>query len=113
MSKPEVPIIVAKTNFLSQSAPLGLTTLFTPTDNGVYRLTIVMQDQPSGDVIGFTLSWADSSGSVSVGLVPNQGTTGYSAATAPFFAVAGTAIQIQANFGSNFSYNLYTVLEEL
>jgi len=113
MSKPDVPLIVAKTNFLSQSTPLGLTTLYTPVNDGVYRISISMQNQPSGNSAGFTLSWADSSGAMSIGLTPDQASTGYSTITKPFFAVSGTAIQIQGNFGSNFSYNLYNVLEEL
>jgi len=114
-NKPDVPIIVAKINFLGQNAPLGLTSLYTPVVDDIYRLTLIVQDHPAG-APGFTLFWGDSSGPISVGLVPDQvfsPSNAYTKVIASFFAVAGTPIQIQAGFSSNFFYNLYIVLEEL
>lgn len=113
MSKPEVPIVLAKTYFTGQTTPLGATTIFTPTTDDLYRLSIVVQDQPAGNNPGWTVSWADSSGAQSVNLSPTIAVNGYNSITATFYAVAGTAIQLQANFSANFSYNLYTCLEEL
>src|SRR5882757_9204647 len=64
------PLIVAKGKLRNQSAPIPTTTIFTPTQDGLYRLsvyaTVTKTDQSSQSYWFFNLGWTDDAESVSL-----------------------------------------------
>jgi hypothetical protein len=58
--------IVAKGRLLNQIAPIPTTTIFTPTQTGLYRLSVYSYvstaDPASGQGWNYTLNWTDGSG---------------------------------------------------
>jgi hypothetical protein len=137
---PSSPIIVARGKLLNQTAPIPTTTIVTPTQSGLYRLSIYMfLTVPNVNSCGFwryMLSWSDSAGaeqygqfyantgpvlSLSGGQAP-PGAWAYNTYNAPsqvvtFQAVAGSPITYsvvqEQCIGENGTYDLYYALERL
>jgi hypothetical protein len=126
---PDYPQVVAKGKLLNQNAPIATTTIYTPTQTGLYRLSIyatLTTANPSSDGWwDYTLGWTDDSGAQSIDqfLYQNSNTPGpfeYLASypsgggTQPFEAKAGTPITYslaQPNGPDGSVYSLYYILE--
>jgi hypothetical protein len=65
------PLIVAKAKLANQTAPIPTTTIFTPIQDGLYRLsvyaTLVDPGQSNGAWWAFNLAWTDDAGSQTIG----------------------------------------------
>src|SRR5437588_11107787 len=63
---PVSPPIVARGKLVNQTAPIPTTTIFTPAQDGLYRLsayaTIIKADPSSSSNWAYTPSWTDDSG---------------------------------------------------
>jgi hypothetical protein len=125
------PQIVAKGKLPNQTAPIPTTTIFTPTQTGLYRLsvyaTISKADPNSGSYWAYTFNWTDDSGVQSqpqllIGSGPTLGQFYYQGGivlggtSMPFQVKAGTPIThdvTQYNGPDNSAYSLYYTLERL
>jgi hypothetical protein len=126
---PVSPPIVAKGKLLNQTAPIPATTIFTPVQSGLYRLTVygtITTSTCSGSVWTFTPEWTDDSGVLgnASGIVQSNGNclgsffsfdSGFSTgATITFEAKGATAITYNVAGSSDGSaYSLYYTLERL
>lgn len=124
------PAIVAKGALPNQTATIT-TTLYTPTQTGLYRLTvyatITKADPNSQSYWYYNLAWTDDGGSESEGsivyqnvIAPRQfiyeGLFTQGGAIVPFQAKAGTPIthsMLQGGPPDNSAYSLYYTLERL
>jgi hypothetical protein len=110
LPKAEVPVIVAEVDFLGQTSPIPLVTLFTPLTTGAFRFTAI-GNSPPGFGEGQTLTWTDEQGTHSLGVNPLGNGPGHGDEL-QFRALADTPIQLQGNFFSvtvppaNFSFVL-------
>ena len=125
------PQIVARGKFPNQTAPILTATIFTPTQTGLYRLsvyaTISKADPNSRAYWAYTFNWTDDSGVQSqpqllIGYAPNLGQFYYQGGitlggtSMPFEAKAGTPIthDVTQYYGpDNSAYSLYYTLERL
>jgi hypothetical protein len=128
------PQIVAKGKLPNQTAPIPTTTIFTPTQTGLYRLsvyaTISKADLNSGSFWNYQPSWTDDSGVLqqAVALVLGSGSLlgqftmsdnavlQYGGTTLPIEVKAGTPItysMTQQGPPDNSAYSLYYTLERL
>jgi hypothetical protein len=124
------PVIVAKGRLVSQTATIPTTTIFTPNQDGIYRLsfygTITQSDFTSNSQWWVYAYWTDDSGPQSVNPLLAGGSkfTGqfslynFSPASSPivFEAKAATAITYnvaQAGVPDNSIYSIYYTLERL
>jgi len=105
------PTIVASQSFLNQTAFLPLTTVFTPTVTGMYRISVYGECQPNTSCLNgstvINLVYTDASG------IPQL--LGLSTASSGDFVIhpaSGTSVQVQAG-GANPTYNVYVVVEQL
>jgi hypothetical protein len=129
---PISPAIVARGKLLNQTAPIPATTIFTPTQTGLYRLsvyaTITRADPSSQSDWLYSFGWTDDSGPVVesdflYGYPTNVGqffsynnSESFGGAALPFEAKAGTPItysMAQQNGPDNSAYSLYYTLERL
>jgi hypothetical protein len=125
------PLVVAKSKLVNQTATIPTTTIFTPLQDGLYRLTVyatLSKTDPSSQSLWFyNFAWNDDAGPHSVAAMlyqfgntagpflcqftlANQGTT------FPFQAKAGMPVTYsvtQANGTDNSAYSLYYTLERL
>jgi hypothetical protein len=134
-ASPTTPIsapIVAKGKMLNQTAPIPTTTIFTPAQNGLYRLSAyatVTAGTCSGSSWAYTPAWSDDSGVLGseygvlqsnndclgpfISVVSYDYTSGEAVT---FEAKGGTAITYSVSqFGSpdGSAYSLYYTLERL
>ena len=128
------PLIVAKGKLLNQTAPIPTTTIITPTQSGLYRLSVyatVTADTciGSNSIWVFSPEWTDDSGLLQVsagGILQSNGdcpgsfllfNSGFSTgATITFEAKGGTAIaynMAQQGPPNGSAYSLYYTLERL
>ena len=124
------PMIVAKGKLVNQTSPIPTTTIFTPPQDGLYRLTvygtIVTADPTSGTFWDVIPVWSDDSGQQTAspfleGSSNVQGpfetaTDNWGGRIAPFEAKAGTPIAYsvtQTGQPDNSVYSLYYTLERL
>jgi hypothetical protein len=135
------PVIVAKGKLLNQTAPIPTTNMFTPTQTGLYRLSVYMfLAVPNAQSCGYwyyMLNWTDSAGVEQYGLNYDSsrpvlslegqqlpaGAWAYNVYNAPsqvvtFQAVAGSAVtysvtENQNGCGEDGTYDLYYALERL
>jgi hypothetical protein len=130
---PLTPLIVAKGKVLNQNAPVPTTTIYTPTQDGLFRLsvygTVSQIDTVSNVFWDVKVSWTDSSGPTSV-----SGfcfTENGDATAQPFFwnaeGFSGAPVILQAKAGEpitfavaqtggtigNGAYSIYYTLERL
>ena len=125
------PAIVAKGKLVNQTAPIPTTTIFTPTQTGLYRLsvyaTVTTTDPSSQSYWNFNAGWTDDAKAESVTTILYStgnvlGPFDYASVlivggtVAPFEAKAGTAITYSITQGGppdNSAYSLYYTLERL
>jgi hypothetical protein len=125
------PQIVAKGKLPNQTTPIPTTTIFTPTQTGLYRLsayaTLTTANPNSGGYWNYTLGYTDDAGvqSISFFLYANSNTPGpfevmevypSGGVAQPFEAKAGTPIiysMAQPDGPDGTIYSLYYVLERL
>jgi hypothetical protein len=125
------PVIVAKGRFVNRATPIPTTTLFTPSADGLFRLSIYMTETVTGanvfDSWVFVLNWNDDAGAEGSNvdsLTVNQAPPG--AWGNEGFAFAGTVQTFEAKasqpvtFTVTYSpptpsgaYSLYYVVERL
>ena len=134
------PVIVAKGRFVSRSTPIPTTTMFTPQQTGLYRLSVYMtairNGAPSITGWSYSFSWADDAGIENTSdinlngngltyLHPgNQPPSAYAysdwtivpGAVVPFEAIAGVPVtyavtELTPTNGS--TYSLYYTVEHL
>lgn len=122
---PGVPIIVAKQSYLAQTASLPTTTVFTPTEDGEYRLAYYQTvSTPGAGLTGslaFHVAWTDEyhANAMSWGATGALQAYGVSLAggmMAVLHAVAGQPIEFTATWSStdpSQTYDLFvTVVKE-
>lgn len=128
---PGGPITVAHGKLVNQTTPIPATTIFTPMQTGLYRLSVYMTmtkaDVNSQSEWGFNLDWTDDAGDQAgnyllVGFGPVSGQfyvyqSFYAGGMSmPFEAQAGTPITytvVQNGGPDNSAYSLYYTLERL
>lgn len=121
------PVIVASGSLQKQTGPIAKTGIFTPTQTGLYRLSVYMtQTAPSANdaVWEFFLTWTDDAGNELAGTIgvnatqkpPNAWGSG---AFYPevFEAVAGQPVSYEVFLGNGFrkggTYSFYYTIEQL
>lgn len=107
-----IPMIIAKQSWLNQTASLSATTVFTPSEDGDYRVNVYMTaDTSSPPGWSPTLYWTDEYGSREEGL---QDTGPFASYVVIIHAVSGQPIQVSVGGGSNPpQYDLFvTVVQE-
>ena len=125
------PLIVARGRLVNQTEPFPATTLFTPTQDGLYRLsvyaTLTTADPTSTSTWSYGFSWTDDAGAESAGFVLGQngdqlgqfynGSYGYPGnAIPPFEAKKGIPVMhfmAHSTVPDNTAYSLYYVVERL
>ena len=127
---PPSPVIVARAKLVNQTSPIPTTTIFTPTQNGLYRLSVYATVTRTGSVATgwqYDIFWTDDSGPQNGGqglINGSDGNTGsftwtnagnYGAVLV-LEAAAGTPITydiLQQGAPDNAAYSLYYTLERL
>jgi hypothetical protein len=130
---PISPPIVARAKLLNQTAPIPTTTILTPTQSGLYRLsvygTVTQLDTISTVFWDFQPSWTDDNGTPNL-LTGFYFTENGDSTVQPFFWTAdgfsGASVVLQAKAGTpityavtqtgalgNGQYSLYYTLERL
>ncbi len=127
------PLIVAKGKLVNQTAPIPMTTIFTPNQTGLYRIsvyvTLTKSDPSSQSFWNYYVQWTDDAGTEDGYLFYEYGNlTGqfYNASyssgqplggiSLPFEAQAGQPISYfatQNGPADNSAYSLYYTLERL
>ncbi len=125
------PQIVAKGKLSNQTTPFPTTTIFTPTQTGMYRLsvyaTISTSDPNSHTAWIYNLGWTDDAGAQSEGgLLYGNGATSGQFQYGSFQALGGTVLPFEAKAGTpithsmsqsgppdSSAYTLYYTLERL
>jgi hypothetical protein len=74
---PSSPLIIVKGKLVNQTGPVPTTKIFTPTQDGLYRLSVygtnTVADPSSNSVSAYFLNWTDSSGVLGTQLVIQGG----------------------------------------
>ena len=122
------PVIVAKGKVINQSAPIPQTTIFTPTQDGLYRIsayaTITTPDPNSQSSYMFSFFWGDagSASNATSLLFSNDNTPGVFGGVYPlcdsiaFQAKAGNAVSYsvsQSGAPDSAVYAIYFTIEHL
>jgi len=115
-----LPCIVATASLTAQSAPLPLTTIYTPPASGLFRVSTYMsvgKGQHSTAPTWFlTLGWTDDNGPRHVDTTVDQKTSNANTATTVIQAVGGEPVayrtSLQGELGAA-TYNLFIVVEQL
>jgi hypothetical protein len=112
------PVIVAKGKVLNQNAPISTTTIFTPNQTGLYRLSVygtvtTAGDQTSNSYWSYNPAWTDDSG------VAQTQASGILIASVDDRAVGsfvlnnvgniGVALVLEAKAGTDISYSMTQV----
>jgi hypothetical protein len=107
---PVSPPIVAKGKLLNQTAPIPTTTIFTPTQTGLYRLSVygtITISTCSGSFWSFNPGWTDDSGVLST---ENQILFSNGDCLGPFnwssIGTIGLTMVIEAKAGTAITYNV-------
>ena len=119
-SAPKVPIIVAQLALTNQTGPIPQTTIFTPTQSGVYRISTYFESNSPGTGESYTLTlvYADDVDSLdnAVLVYPSSNNyygnpTGFSS----FRALANNPVSIytQGTAPQGYVYSLYITIERL
>lgn len=118
------PLIVAKTKLPNQTAPIPTTTIFTPSQDGLYRMSVYMTQvvavPTSGSTWTFNLGWSDDAGDEATNQIllgVNQTPTGAAGwVTLLLQAKAGKPITYSTTLSNGTdggTYSLYSTLERL
>src|SRR6266446_3652604 len=112
-TRPIGPAIVAHGKLPNQTAPIPTTTIFTPTQTGLYRMsvyaTIVKADPDSGSSWGYGYYWTDDAGTETTGGI----LAGYGSSLGQFYYenffsnVGGPSSVFEAKAGTPITYNVY------
>src|SRR5260370_34567475 len=108
---PPSPVIVARAKLVNQTAPIPTTTIFTPTQTGLYRLsvyaTVTTTDPSSQSYWNFNAGWTDDAKPVSVNTILY--TTGNVSGPFDYLGVliaGGTEIPFEAKAGTPITYSI-------
>jgi hypothetical protein len=126
------PLIVAKGKLVNQTAPIPTTTIFTPYETGLYRMSLYMtttqRNSSSNQSWNFNLSWTDDAGAETVWLLADIGAGNLPQAygTNPYYgtwpgqvitfeAVAGFPVtySVTQNAPDDSAYSQYFVVERI
>jgi len=120
--KAEVPIIVAEQDFANQTATLPIITLFTPTTDGLFKLSAYLEtgDGDPSHRVRASIAWTDdfraespegAAIQIQGGTVGAQGTQG----NVVLRAKAGTAITVSTSTDTILAtpYSLFVAIESL
>jgi hypothetical protein len=115
-ASPTMPIsapIVARAKLINQTATIPSTTIFTPTQDGLYRLSVYgttsKPDPSSQSIWNFNFTWSDDAGNQNENwLIAGYGggTPGQFAAFSQSIGVGGVAVPFQAKAGMPISYSV-------
>jgi hypothetical protein len=104
------PVVLAKGKLVNQTAAIPTTTMFTPTQDGLYRITVyatlTTSNLSSNSSWGYGIGWTDDAGSA------NQGSVliGPGAQLGPFtfygITTGGTVLVVEAKSGIPVTYNV-------
>ena len=110
---PFVPIVVAKQSFLSQTAPLPITTLYTPTADGDYRVNVYIVMSPPVPSLGgqayARLTWTDEFQTYSAQGWATAMNSIQGQQSNVIHSVGGQPIQLNVTYGSNDPSQTYDV----
>lgn len=106
-SVPYTPMIVAKQSFVNQTTNVGTTTIYTPTEDGDYEVSVyAAQDSSLSGGATITLSWTDEYSACSVTLDTNHNVPALFEET--LHIPSGNAIQIAIAYsGATYPYSAY------
>lgn len=121
MSCVDLPQIVAKQSWLSQSSALAATTIYTPSADGLFRVSAYIEvSSGSTRAPSAQMTWTDdhaaqnNSGLLGGVDVAGNWTINGSFATRAFRATSGNPIQISTSLSAGTgTYDLYVVIEQL
>jgi hypothetical protein len=110
------PVIVAKGKLNNQKTSIPTTTIFTPSHDGLFRLsvygTISRADPSSGSYVSYSASWTDDSGqlqslfsNILIGYDNTPGMFSYYDGTMP--NVGGLTVSFEAKANSAITYSTY------
>lgn len=114
-----VPNIVYSNSWVGQTSYIGSTDLFTPSADGLYRLTYAGKLGSSSGFLNISPAWAASgqiyyagegSGQTSISPGANNYVYGDSEI---IFGQAGVPIALSTTVGGTLTYDLYVTLEQL
>ena len=118
VSAPKVPIIVAQLTLTNQTGPIPQTTIFTPTQSGVYRVSAYIASTSPGqdDAFSATLVYTDDVALEYAAL--NNGSSGYYATSSGFTtfrAIANNPVSFytQGSTPQGTTYCVYITIERL
>lgn len=106
--------IVATQTFSSKTAALASTAVFTPTADGVFRVSLVLEAVVAGTVAA-NVSWTDGFNAQGVGSVASLDGAGNVITHTQAVAIrakSGTSISVATVYTGG-TYNLYVVVEQL
>jgi hypothetical protein len=113
---PRAPIVVAEATYINQNLDLAQTTVFTPSSDGLYRITAYVEFVPtnSANTTNVLAFWTDNEKTKGA----NLSVAGNNGLFVPVtvYALAGTPISIETNgtsLASGSEYNLYVTVEQL
>ena len=109
---PRGPVIVADLSFTAQTSGFGPTTIFTPTDSGIYRVAIYGESSDQLGSFTATMTWTDDFGS-NFKFLSNEGFPGQGSRIV--FATAGNPITITTSpsLSTGATYNTFVIVEQL
>ena len=118
------PLIVARTKLANQTAPIPTTTIFAPTQDGLYRLSVYMTQTVAVPTSGaywiFNAAWSDDAGDEAIGeilLNVNQTPSGaYGFFTLLLQVKAGKPITYSTTLSNGTdggTYSMYFTLERM
>lgn len=115
---PSSPAVVATLALFNQTAGIPITTLFTPSTNGLYRFTLYMAITAACNTTGdwtLSLSWNDFGGIQYLALDQGCAPTGERITTAPGSVLAGQPITytVLANNVTSGDYEVLLTVERL
>lgn len=118
-SAPKVPIIVAQLALTNQTGPIPQTTIFTPTQSGVYRISTYFESNSPGTAEPYTLTlvYADDVDPLdnAVLVYPSNNYYGNPTGFSSFRALANNPVSIytQGTAPQGYVYSLYITIEKL
>jgi hypothetical protein len=109
-STPTSPVIVRKVALTNQSAPISTTTLFTPPQSGLYRVSVYMTQvvanvQQNG-LWSYNIGWSDDAGAETASLVQLAAAQVPPQAWGSFVGSPGNVIVLQTVAGQPVTYSV-------
>lgn len=106
--------LVEYVELADQSGAISETTVFTPAEAGIYRLSVYLEYSEPGNPYGPNFYWTDSSGNVNTN-PQTIGNTGQAFASFIIHSVAGEPISFSTSplNEAGASYNVHIIIEKL